>query len=312
VLLLVAVMSALAVAVLDDIRFAARRTANLRSLGQAQWYALGAETLAKSRIAGILDRQAGRVTLQGGWNGAPLAFPIEAGAVTLRVVDRGACFNLNSVVMGDPNEPVSDPTGVAEFVELLTGLGVDEGRAVRLAGALSDWIDADQAPNRFGAEDEAYQGRRPGYRTGGVVLAEESELLAVEGFTPEVYARLRPHVCALPQTGLSRINVNTLAVEDAPVLSAVFQGRLPVDSARAVIAARPEEGWPDEAAFLREPGLKAAQADAPLQQLAVTSRYFGLDTDVRFAGAAVATSGLLEVDPAGVVRTVARRWTRAE
>lgn len=305
-------MSAIAVAVLDDIRFAVRRTANMRGLGQAQWYALGAETLARTRVAKVLERQAGRVTLAGGWNGVPMAFPIDNGAISLRVIDRGACFNLNSVAVGTPDEPITDQTGVAEFAELLRGLGFDEAAALQLSGALADWIDADQAVSRFGAEDEAYAGRPPGYRSGGVALAEESELLAIRGFTPEVYARLRPHVCALPETGLSRVNVNTLSPEDAPVLAAVYNGRLSVEAARAAIAARPAEGWPDEAAFLREPALKGAEGEAPLQQLAVTSRYFALDTDVRFAGAALAMSGLMQVDPSGVVRTVARRWTRAE
>ena len=42
VLLLVAVMSTLAVGILDDIRFSLRRTENARNVGQAQWYALGA------------------------------------------------------------------------------------------------------------------------------------------------------------------------------------------------------------------------------------------------------------------------------
>ena len=51
VLLLVAVMSALAVAVLDDIRFGLKRTANAETVGQAQWYALGAETVARARLA---------------------------------------------------------------------------------------------------------------------------------------------------------------------------------------------------------------------------------------------------------------------
>lgn len=41
VLLLVAVMAAVAVLVLDDIRFSVRRTMNAETQSQAQWYAAG-------------------------------------------------------------------------------------------------------------------------------------------------------------------------------------------------------------------------------------------------------------------------------
>ena len=68
VLLLVAVMSALAVGVLDDIRFGLKRTANAETIGQAQWYALGAETVARARLARLAAQDALR-TPAGDWNG---------------------------------------------------------------------------------------------------------------------------------------------------------------------------------------------------------------------------------------------------
>jgi general secretion pathway protein K len=54
VLLLVAVMSVVAVAVLDDVRFSVRRATNAETQAQAQWYASGAEALARRQIARLL------------------------------------------------------------------------------------------------------------------------------------------------------------------------------------------------------------------------------------------------------------------
>ena len=60
VLLLVAVMSVLVMSVLDDIRFGLRRASNAQSTAQAQWYALGAETLAMAQIDKLSARDPGR------------------------------------------------------------------------------------------------------------------------------------------------------------------------------------------------------------------------------------------------------------
>ncbi|MDQ7812241.1 MAG: type II secretion system protein GspK, partial [Brevundimonas sp.] len=54
VLLLVAVMSVVAVAVLDDVRFSVRRATNAETQAQAQWYASGAEALARRQVARLL------------------------------------------------------------------------------------------------------------------------------------------------------------------------------------------------------------------------------------------------------------------
>ena len=54
VLLMVSVMSVVAVAILDDVRFSVRRTANVEFQSQAQWYAAGVENLARGQIAGLL------------------------------------------------------------------------------------------------------------------------------------------------------------------------------------------------------------------------------------------------------------------
>ena len=60
VLLLVAVMAALSVVMLDDIRFSVRRATNASAMDQAQWYGLGAETLARSQVRRLMDQNSSR------------------------------------------------------------------------------------------------------------------------------------------------------------------------------------------------------------------------------------------------------------
>lgn len=312
VLLLVAVMTVLVMGVLDDIRFGLRRAANAQAMAQAQWYALGAETVARTQIRQLLERGAGRTTLDGGWNDRPLVFPIEHGAVSARLFDATACFNLNSVVEGAGEQWRRRELGVRQFLALLQALDIPAQQARALADALVDWIDADQARGASGAEDAAYALRDPGYRTSATLLAEPSELRAIAGFDARSYALLRPHVCALPTAALSPLNLNTLGADDAVLLAMLTDGALDAEAARRLIAARPAHGWRDLASFWAQPALAGfVPPAAVLEQAGLRTRYFGLHAEVEHAGAQVVASALFETTT-GEPRLVARRWTPLE
>lgn len=312
VLLLVAVMSTLAVSVLDDIRFTQRRALNAEAVDQARWYAIGAETLVtvQARRLALLDPTSAAA---GRWNGRVFRFPVEGGTIQARLADGSDCFNLNSLVQGRGEVLQPRALGQRQFMALLVALKFGTGEADALAAALTDWIDSDQIRERGGAEDEAYaRGSRP-YRTAGTLIAEPSELRAVRGFTPDVYRRLRPYVCALPTSDLSPVNVNTLGADRAVLLVMLTEGALSLDSARAAIAARPAGGWGDGDDFWATPGLTEAKPEnEALGQITLRPRYLRLDTEVAFRDAEVVSSALFEIDPAGEPRLAARRWTRDE
>lgn len=311
VLLLVAVMSAIAVGVLDDIRFGLRRTFNAATATQGQYLALGAEELARARIGRLLERDSLRTSLEGGWNGRPIVFPVEGGQIVARVRDATGCFNLNSLVLAGGGEPfVRREQGVRQFIALLTALNQPQPDV--LANSLAEWMDSNTvgAP---GTEDDGYLKGATPYRTASAPLAEVSELRAIHGFTPAVYAAIRPYVCALPTTDLSPVNINTLGPERAVVLTALTEGGVPINAARSVLATRPAGGFTDLAAFWANPIFAQLPADAGVRsQVDLRSRYFALDAEVTFASGNVTLSSLFEASSPGGVRLVARRWTHDE
>lgn len=318
VLLLVAVMGVLLMAMLDDIRFGLRRVGNAESVGQAQWHALGAETLARARIQ-RLDRSGdGRTTLAGGWNGRTFVFPLDAdgggpGLVRARLADATACFNLNSVVQGAVGQWQLNEIGLAQYRALLTALGFTSTRGAALSDALVDWIDSDQQQRPAGAEDPAYATVTPRRRTASTLLAEPSELRAIVGYDPDAYARLRPHVCALPEAALAPVNVNTLQAQDAVILSMLSGNALDLRAATSLLARRPAGGWHSVAEFWSHPVLAEAALPNPvLQQVQLRTRYFDLHAEVEYGHAQAVLSALLQVGNDGQVRTVARRWGREE
>ena len=307
-LVLVAVVTILVVAMLDDIRFGLRRAGNAALVAQAQWHALGAEAVARKLV--VSRPEVGR-------NGHAFEFPIEdeggpGGRVHGRLEDATACFNLNSVVEGAGEQWQRRADGVAQFVALQEALGLPRGSALELADTLVDWIDADQQPGERGAEDAAYLAREPRQLTASTLLAEPSELRALRGMTPATYALLRPWVCALPDVTLSPVNVNALDEGDLPIVRMLAGGAIGAAAAQRVIAARPAGGWSGEAQFWAQPALAAVQPSPAVHaQVHTRSRYYRLQVAVEHGDAQVELTSLFGHD-GGRTRLLARRWNTEE
>lgn len=313
VLLLVAVMAALAIAMLDAIRFGLRRSDNAQAIARAHWHATSAEALARLQIGRLQARDPARTTLAGGWDGRPFVFPLEDGSIRAVLEDGGNCFNLNSVVQGVPEQWQRRPLGVAQYLALLEALGIRGASATSLADALVDWIDSDAQRSPYGAEDAAYARQRPAYATSGALLAEPSELRAIAGYDAGTYARLRPHVCALPGNELSPLNLNTLREAHAPLLQMLTSAALGPEQARRLIAERPPQGWRHASDFWSQPAVRALplQADV-LGQPGVRTRYFRLHVQVALGDAQLQASSLFDTDAGGGARLLARRWSEDE
>jgi len=310
VLLMVAVIAVLAAVALEKLRLSTRLAANAAAVDQGRSFAQAAETMALIRIDAILARAPQRVTLAGGWSGRPFALPLPGGVATARVTDGGNCFNLNGLVTQvGPGTYASDPAQRLVFVRLLRATGAPAQVAEQVAGGAADWIDTDDAPQPSGAEDAAYLANRTPYRTAGGLMADPSELRAVAGVTPEIYRAVRPFLCTLPVAGISLLNVNTLAPEQAPLVTMLFPDTLGVEAARQMIRRRPIQGYAGGGEFLAIPAASGITPDVP-NMLAATTRWFALSVDVTLGSARVEERALVDATrlPA---RLVSRQWGEA-
>ena len=121
------------------------------------------------------------------------------GVAEARLADGGNCFNLNSVAEGDPRATLTRRnSGVQQFAGLMMALDVPEADARRIAEAAADWVDSDSEPGPIGAEDAAYAGGPDPYRTANTLFADPGEARLLAGMTPEIFARVRPWLCVLP------------------------------------------------------------------------------------------------------------------
>jgi general secretion pathway protein K len=319
VLLLVAILSVVTAVALERLTLASRMTRNIVSADQGRAYLLTAEQMAATRIGDLVKLRPDRTTLEGGWLGRDQAIQVPGGRVTARIIDRGNCFNLNSLVKGPNDEFGSSvagnedtltgrPEGIEQFAGLMRLLGVDHVIALQVATSAADWIDTDATPGNGGAEDQYYSGLTPSYRTANGLMADPSELLMVSSVTPEVYQRIRPWICTLPTTDLSPININTLLPDQAVLLAMLAPEALGLERARQVLAQRPLEGYGSVVAFWAQPAMARLTVPQSVKEQTVQkTRWFEVALRADLGGDIVDESVLMDAEK-DRVRLVRRQW----
>lgn len=298
VLLITALVSVLAVSMIERHRLSIAKTRQTLRYQQALDYALGGEAYARSLLRADVeedDAQPRTDSLADRWAEPTPPFEIPDGEIEIRIRDLSGLLNLNATV---------DVAARDRLKRLLRALGRDEN----LADAIADWIDEDlEVSGAAGAEDGAYLLRAPAYRAANGPFASVSELRLLPEIDEETWRTLVPFVAVLP-TGVRRINVNTAP---GPVLAALAPGLNP-DQAAAF--AFPEDPW-------AQPGdLVAQQAGfAPeLGMLTTQSRFFEVLVRAEYAGRTVTLRSHVFRDPETALTTVLRRdlgqrfgaWTR--
>lgn len=260
VLLLVAVMSVAAVAMLE-ISMRSIQTAKIAD-GQARvnWLVAGAEQAGLVAAEDLWAASEGRLSADTPGLGQPNVQLLEGAELSTFLEDATNCFNLNAVASGEARDDQNAP-GYTLYEEMLTALGLLENDAETLAASLADWIDADNTPRLGGAEDGYYVSQKPPYRAASRPLVAVSDLRAVRGYTKEVYEALLPLVCVRDDTATAALNINTLTVLQAPLLAMAFSGELDLEDARDVIRQRPIGGWPSVDVFLEAPALEEIGLD---------------------------------------------------
>jgi len=288
-LLVVAIAVILVAALLDRGELALARTRNLLRGEQAEAYALGLDAYAAQVLLAIPPNEIDT-------HASPWAMPlppqdVPGGTIAASMRDLDGCFNLNNLAPAALSPQRQRWQRV--FEALLGNLQLDHG----LAAAVAEWLDPDAAD----AAANAYLSQPVPYRPRGGVFAHVSELRLVRGVDATTYARLAPHVCALPPG--TRVNVNTATL---PLLWALTGSQAAAESRWQGGHAR----WDGLQAFRdAQPPLDPAAAAGIDTLLDVRSSDFLLRGDIVLDGVPFTTWSVLRYQRGGVdggVRVVAR------
>jgi len=284
-LLVMSLMSAVALALLTTVRLSVTRTAALNAQAQIDLYAQGARDFALSQLT-LVAGSGGAALNDQLTSGQPIVLPFENGSITLSVSDGSHCFRLSALSSA---AGIGSDTAQQRFSALIRALGIDNGRADRIAAAAVDWVDADSQTRPGGAEDGTYLSRTDAqggpHRTANVPMESVTELRAVDGMDEALFRLLLPHLCIGEAGTGTQFNIDTAASRNAPVLAAILGGGRAADQvAIELIGARPQGGYGSLDAVLAVPVMDgydnpAAQTSAivfePIRIVAETIIRFG-------------------------------------
>lgn len=292
VLLVVAAATIASVAISSRLMIDIRRTENLLRSDQAWQHALGVESWAKGIL--IADSKESETDhLAEDWTGSIEDIPVEGGAVSGQIFDQQGLFNLNNLLDAKLKPSVLD---LERFTRLLQKLDLDP----TLANAVLDWLDKDDKPMTVGgAEDSTYQSLDTPYSSANRLMVHVSELLLVQGFTPEVYNVIVPYVSALPKR--VDININTAPSE---VLQCLFAGLTDQD-ADLLINSRESEPFEEIGEFMKHPALAGLKSISRIG-IGLTSDYFRVQSGAYVGRAKVGISSLLYRDDENEMHIILR------
>ncbi|MCT7359733.1 type II secretion system minor pseudopilin GspK [Thalassolituus pacificus] len=222
VLLIFAIVSMLAVAMIDRQSTDVQRSGTMLALQQARSYVFGAEQAVKTGL--YLDWKNDKEIdhLNEEW-AQERTFPLSPGLARISIADAMGRFNLNSLSVAASNKA----TQKIRFTNLLNMLGLD----IALADTLSRWMD------ETSQDDDRYQSMEPPYKAAYQGCKHSSELLLLEGMDMVSFRKLEPYVACLPIT--AQLNVNTAS---AMVLASLDAG-LSLADGEAIFSARGDKGF---------------------------------------------------------------------
>ncbi|NOX83518.1 MAG: type II secretion system minor pseudopilin GspK [Alphaproteobacteria bacterium] len=310
VLMLIATLSFIVLSLAQHTALAAQRGHNANTRHEFLWLAFGAEAYGVAAIEAAVEAGDGRMTLQSPLLANIFDVPLAEGVSEIRVSDHTGCFNVNSLVRAGPNGATTvNRDAKAEFMALAEALNVSKGKAIEITSAMIDWIDTDQRTELGGAEDGLYTALPLPYRTGGVPIADISEIRAMKGVSKETFGLLQPFICALPPDAPSRINVNLLTTDHAPLLVSLLRGKISTIDALNIIEARPADGFITEQDFLNAVESRTGASTKDIRdRVSLTSDFFTLLAKLNLEGAQFYLSTVVAIDGNGQASILSRRF----
>ena len=239
------------------------------------------ESLAQDKIEKELRFNSNKLTKDNPIINEPMVFNLNGADILGKISDYGNCFNINSIVKLNDSNYVENKNSVAAFRKILSLNEIDNNIIEEVIDQTIDWIDKDTNPRAYGLEDYYYSGplHSPREYTGMRLMVSIEELKSIPAVKQIDWNIFKNHFCAIPILNELSLNINTLDLEDAYLLSSIFSN-LTIKDAEYILDNIPKSGFDDLNNFIRSfPDLDLELAYG---NITVKSNIFELNSEVSF------------------------------
>jgi general secretion pathway protein K len=239
------------------------------------------ESLAQDKIEKELRFNSNKLTKDNPIINEPMLFNLNGADIVGKISDYGNCFNINSIVTLNDSNYVENKNAAAAFRKILSLNEIDNNVIEEVIDQTIDWIDKDANPRAYGLEDYYYSGplHSPREYTGMRLMVSIDELKSIPAVKQIDWDVFKNYFCAIPIHNELSLNINTLDLEDAYLLSSIFSN-LTVKDAEYILDNIPISGFDDLNNFIRSfPDLDLEVAYGNIE---VTSNIFELNSELNF------------------------------
>ena len=239
------------------------------------------ESLAQDKIEKELRYNSNKLTIDNPIINEPMLFNLNGADIVGKISDYGNCFNINSIVTLNDSNYVENKNASAAFRKILSLNEIDNNIIEEVIDQTIDWIDKDANPRAYGLEDYYYSGplHSPREYTGMRLMVSIDELKSIPAVKQIDWNIFKNYFCAIPALNELSLNINTLDLEDAYLLSSIFSN-LTLKDAEYILDNIPKSGFDDLNNFIRSfPDLDLELAYG---NIVVTSNIFELNSELNF------------------------------
>ena len=205
-------------------------------------------------------------------------FSNELATIQVDVSDASNCFNLNSIFI-KTSDSVQIKKDNREWLERLLRLkGLDGPEIESFIDQLIDWVDPDNQPLNFGAENYFYIGPLSPINqyTPKRLLSNLSEIKNFPVLDQISFKKISNNLCVLPGLSNQLINVNTLNDSHINLIASLFDEEN-LEFIESQILDTPENGYDSANEFAN----KISQSVSwPSQVLSINSKTFLISTKI--------------------------------
>ena len=277
-LLIVMILSIISVQISKNFYISLKREAYLDFKNLSHQMLMSSEKQAIKSLQKNIKSFQSKLTLNDSLLNNKFYFQNDLMILEVSVLDASNCFNLNSLFKPSGNSYEIRPLYKAWLKRYLKLKQFNEADIESFIDQLVDWVDRDNQPLNFGAENYFYIGpaSKISQFTPKRLLVDISEINNFPIMERMDYRDLITNLCVLPNRNNQIININSLVQSDSLLIAAFFDEEN-LEYTSSQILNMPKNGYDDVNVFIDQ----FNQASKfPSQVLSINSQTFILQSDI--------------------------------